>query len=58
MPYKKYTKTVKGKKKYCIKNKNTGKETCFCSEEKRNNGIRIREAYAHSWKPKKLKSKK
>ena len=60
MPYEKFTKIVKGKKKYCLKNKVTGNVTCYSSEEKRNTGIRMKEAFAHGFKPtgKKTKRKK
>ena len=39
--------------KYCIRNIKTGKTTCFKSQEDRATGIRVREAFAHGWKPKK-----
>jgi len=50
MPYQKYTKTIKGKKKFCIRNKQTGQETCYDSEKKRNTGIKIKEAFKHGFK--------
>lgn len=52
MPYSKFTKVVDKTTKYCIKNINTGKATCFGSKKKRATGIRIREAIAHEFKPK------
>lgn len=55
MPYEKFNKQVMGNKKYCIKNLDTGKETCFSSKKKRKTGIRIREAFAHGWKPIKMR---
>ena len=51
MPYRKFDKTIEGVVKKCVKNINTEKVTCFGSEEKRKTGIRIREAFAHGWKP-------
>jgi hypothetical protein len=53
MPYDQFTKTVGGKKKYCLKNKNTGQVTCYSSEAKRKTGIRMKEAFAHGFKPRK-----
>ena len=50
MPYTKFTKKVGGKKKQCIKNKETGKVTCYDSVKKRKEGIRIKEAFAHGFK--------
>jgi len=55
MPYKKFTKFVKGKKKWCIRNKRTGQVVCYRSKEVREKGIRMREAFKHGWKPTKLK---
>ena len=51
MPYSKFTKIVNGKKKYCIRNLRTGKITCYDSPEKRETGIRMKEAFAHGFKP-------
>lgn len=45
-----YIKSKRGNK-YCIKNIKTNKVTCFKSEKDRKQGIRIREAFAHGWKP-------
>jgi len=50
MPYKKFSKKVKGKKKYCLKNKETGAVTCYDSEKKRKIGIKMKEAFAHGFK--------
>lgn len=47
MPYNKFKKG----NKYCIRNRKTGRTTCYKSEDDRNQGIRIREAFAHGWKP-------
>jgi len=51
MPYELFKKDGK----FCIKNKKTGKVTCFETEEKRKTGIRMREAFAHGWKPTRIK---
>lgn len=51
MPYKKF----KRNGKFCIENKNTHKITCFNNLEDEVKGIRIREAFAHGWKPKKMR---
>lgn len=51
MPYQKFTKTVKGKKKYCTRNKNTGKVRCFSSKGKRKTMIKMAHAYDSGWKP-------
>lgn len=51
MPYLKFTKVVDGKKKWCTKNLETGKVIMYDSAEKRKNGIKIREAIHHGWKP-------
>ena len=45
-----YTKFQRGGK-YYIRNRRTGRTTGYRSEEARQQGIRIREAYAHGWKP-------
>ncbi|MBC8181495.1 hypothetical protein H8E88_10270 [candidate division KSB1 bacterium] len=55
MPYQKFTKIIKGKKNFCIKNKQTGKVTCYDSEKKRETGIRMKEAFKHGFKMKKRK---
>ena len=57
MPYRKFQKTVKGRRKYCTKNKRTGQVVCYQSDEARRKGIRIREAYAHGWKPSRVRGK-
>ena len=51
MPYKKFTKKVKKKKKYCVRNVETGKVTCYSSEKKRKTGIRMKEAFHHGFVP-------
>ena len=51
MPYKKFTQVIKGKKVYCTKNKETGKIVHYSSVKKRKRGMKIREAFAHGWKP-------
>jgi len=55
MPYIKFTKKVKGKKKWCIKNKETGKVYCSDSKEKREKMIRMHEAFKHGWKPTRIR---
>ena len=47
MPYTKFTKVVGKKKKFCIKNRRTGKIVCYNSAKKRETGIRMREMFAH-----------
>jgi hypothetical protein len=47
MPYNKFRRW----NKYCIRNLKTGKVTCFQSQQDRDKGIRIREAFAHGFKP-------
>lgn len=47
MPYDKFVRVVKDKKKYCTKNKRTGKVVCYSSERKRKTGIRMREMFTH-----------
>ena len=51
MPHTLSTKTIKGKKFYLIKNKDTGKIVKYRSKKARDNGMRIREAITHGWKP-------
>ena len=46
MPYKLFTKKIKGKKKYCAKSIMTGKEVCYDSKEAREEGLKIRMRYA------------
>ena len=38
MPYQNFSKTVKGKRKYCMRNKRTGKEYCYDSAKEREEG--------------------
>ena len=47
MPYKKYH----WKGSWYAKNLKTGKVTRYNSKETMETGIRVREAYAHGWKP-------
>ena len=54
MPYEQVTKVIKGIKKFCIINKNTGQLVCYGSKQKRKTGIKMREAFAHGWKPRNL----
>jgi len=51
MPYDLSTKTEGGKKKWCMTNKDTGKTYCYDSNEARNKGMRMHEAFKHGWKP-------
>ncbi|MFX0134121.1 MAG: hypothetical protein ACFFDN_10805 [Candidatus Hodarchaeota archaeon] len=51
MPYSKFTKIVKGKKKYCTRNLETGEVVEYDSAEKRASGIQMREAIHHGFKP-------
>lgn len=51
MPYRKFTKKVKGKKKWCIQNLDTKKVTCYGSEAKRKTGIRMKHAFKKGFKP-------
>ena len=51
MPYAYFNKRVKGKMLYCIRNLRTGKVVCYKSLAARKKGVRIREAFAHGWKP-------
>lgn len=46
MPYDRYTKMEKGKKRWCARNKQTGSVVCYDSREKRERGLSIRERYA------------
>jgi len=47
MPYKRFTKTVKGKKKYCLENKITGKVYCSDTRAKREKVKRLHEKFKH-----------
>lgn len=51
MPYKLFTKTIKGKKQHCTRNKRTGQEVCYKTKKNRKTGIRMREMFAHGFKP-------
>ena len=57
MPYTLSSPTIKGKKKYCMTNKETGKRYCYDSPEARSNGMQMHEAYAGGWKPNRKKKK-
>ena len=54
MPYEKFRKG----KKYCIRNKRTGKVTCYSSVAKRETGIRMKHAFAHGFVPTRINVKK
>lgn len=47
MPYRLSTKKEKGKKKYCMTNKNTGKTYCYDSAKARKKGMRMHEMFKH-----------
>ena len=47
MPYNKFTKTVKGKKKFCLKAILTGKVYCSDTPAKRDKVKRLHEMYAN-----------
>jgi hypothetical protein len=51
MPYALSTKKIKGKKKWCMTNKNTGKTYCYKSKTVREKGMKMHEAFSHNWKP-------
>lgn len=46
MPYRRFTKTVKGKKRWCAENVQTGKVVCYDSKVERERGLKIRMSYA------------
>ena len=45
-----YTLLKRGSK-FCTRNKRTGQVVCYSSAAKRKTGMRMREAFAHGWKP-------
>ena len=47
MPYTLSTKTVKGKKKWCMKSKDTGKSYCYDSPAARAKGMKMHEMFKH-----------
>lgn len=51
MPYSKFTKKVKGKKKYCTRHKTKGTVVCYSSKAKRKTGIKMRHAFDSGWRP-------
>ena len=55
MPYKLSTKTVKGKKKWCMTSKDTGKTYCYDSTAARAKGMKMHEMFKHGFKPTKRK---
>jgi len=57
MPYEKFTKTVKGEKKWCTRNKETGKVVCYDNPTKRLHGTQMRYATEGGWKPTGAKGK-
>ena len=52
MPYKTYTTTREGKKKFCMRNIKTGKSYCYNSSVARKKGMRIHEMFKHMPKSK------
>lgn len=52
MPYTNFTKKVGGKKKYCMKSKDTGKSYCYSSAAARAKGKRMHEMFKHMPKSK------
>ena len=52
MPYTLSTRIVKGKKKYCMTAKRTGKTYCYDSLNARRMGIKMHMRYAHEKKKK------
>jgi len=51
MPYTLSTKKVKGKKKYVMKSKDTGKSYTYSSAAARKKGMKMHEAFKNGWKP-------
>jgi hypothetical protein len=55
MPYELFVKIIhedgEKKKKWCTRNKETGKVTEYDSQEKRKTGIKMRHAIESGWKP-------
>lgn len=51
MPYERFTKTREGKKKWCTRNKETGKVVCYDSATKRLHGVQMRYAIEGGWRP-------
>lgn len=56
MPYKLFTKYQDGQKKWCTRNLRTGQVIHYSSPEKKETGIRMREAFSHGFRPKGLAS--
>ncbi len=52
MPYKKFTKIEKGKKKFCMKSLDSGRTYCYSSAEARAKAMRIHEMFKHTPKSK------
>lgn len=51
MPYILSTKTVKGKKKFCMRSKESGKMYCYNSTQARADGMKLHEAFKHGFVP-------
>jgi len=51
MPYDLFTKKVKGKKKYCMTSKDSGKTYCSNSAAARKKMMKLHEAFKTGWKP-------
>ena len=52
MPWKLSTRTIKGKKKYCMTTIETGKTYCYDSPTARKMGMKMHMRYAHEKKKK------
>ena len=51
MPYSYFTEVIKGKKKWCTRNLETGEVIHYDSPEKRKHGVMMRHATDHGFKP-------
>lgn len=51
MPYEKFTRVIKGAKKWCMKSLDSGKTYCYKSKADRDKGMQMHEAFKHGWKP-------
>ena len=55
MPYTLSTRSVKGKKKFCMTSKETGKTYCYDSPEARKKAMKMHHAFKSGWKMTRLK---
>ena len=51
IPYTLSKKTVKGKTKYCMTSKDSGKTYCYSSPAARTDAMKLHHAYKKGWKP-------